>query len=51
MIIKNLKIYLFILIAFFNGCNGKLPGGDARKFPADPKKELKKILKKDEDLN
>ena len=26
------------------GCNGKLPGGDARKFPDDPKLRVKKNL-------
>lgn len=26
------------------GCNGKLPGGDARKFPADPELRVKKNL-------
>jgi hypothetical protein len=30
---------VFIIISFIlSGCNGKLPGGDARKFPDDPKK-------------
>jgi hypothetical protein len=35
---KNLKILSFITIFSFLllGCNGKLPGGDARKNPADP---------------
>ena len=28
-----------------SGCNGKLPGGDARKFPADPKKRVEQNLK------
>ena len=43
--IKIYKNYSFFnLISFIlSGCNGKLPGGDARKFPADPKKELNKI--------
>ncbi len=26
------------------GCNGKLPGGDARKFPADPELRVKQNL-------
>tara|TARA_B100000902_G_C27226805_1_gene872641 strand:- start:527 stop:1042 length:516 start_codon:yes stop_codon:yes gene_type:complete len=27
-----------------NACNGKFPGADARKFPADPKQRVKKNL-------
>ena len=43
---KNLKILCFITIFSFLlvGCNGKLPGGDARKNPADPKERVKKNL-------
>jgi hypothetical protein len=41
---NNKKLsFFYINCTFFNSCNGKLPGADARKFPADPKKELKKI--------
>ena len=43
---KNLKI-LLVLIFFSNlliSCNGKLPGADARKYPADPKLRVKKNL-------
>ena len=43
---KIYKIILFLLLFyffFFNSCNGKLPGADARKFPADPKERVKKI--------
>tara|TARA_B110000503_G_scaffold130326_1_gene203586 strand:+ start:225 stop:713 length:489 start_codon:yes stop_codon:yes gene_type:complete len=29
---------------FLNGCNGKLPGADARKYPADPKKRIEQNL-------
>ena len=29
---------------FLAGCNGKLPGGDARKTPADPELRVKKNL-------
>ena len=29
---------------FFKDCNGKLPGGDARKFPADPEKRVEQNL-------
>ena len=44
---KILKLLVFFLIIpfFLNSCNGKLPGGDARKFPADPAKRVKKNLK------
>ena len=43
---KNLKILSFITIFSFLllSCNGKLPGGDARKFPADPELRVKKNL-------
>ena len=42
----NLKISSFFLIIsfFITGCNGKLPGGDARKFPADPAKRIEQNL-------
>ena len=30
---------------FLYSCNGKLPGGDARKFPADPEKRIEKNLR------
>ena len=48
-IIKQLFI-LFILFTFLSACKGpdgkfKLPGGDARKFPADPKKRVEQNLK------
>ena len=33
-----------IINLFLIGCNGKLPGGDARKFPANPEERLKKNL-------
>ena len=35
-----LAVFLFLL----NACNGKLPGGDARKTPADPKKRIEQNL-------
>ena len=46
-LLKTIKIIAFFsLISFFlSGCNGKLPGGDARKFPADPKKRVEQNLK------
>ena len=45
--LKSFKILGFLaLISFFlNACNGKLPGGDARKFPADPNKRVEQNLK------
>ena len=44
--VKIFKILGFVTLFGFllNGCNGKLPGGDARKFPADPKLRVKKNL-------
>ena len=37
--------FLFILIfLFFTACNGKFPGADARKFPANPAERVKKNL-------
>ena len=47
MTIKNItKILLFSLLTcfFLQSCNGKLPGGDARKFPADPEKRVQQNL-------
>ena len=45
---KKLKIFsTFLFLGLFlilTGCNGKLPGGDARKFPDDPKKRVQKNL-------
>ena len=44
--IKIFKILSFVTLFGFlqYGCNGKLPGGDARKFPDDPKLRVKKNL-------
>ena len=44
--INNLKILSFITIFSFLlvGCNGKLPGGDARKHSPDPAERVKKNL-------
>ena len=42
-ILKHFTIFS-ILILFLNGCNGKLPGADARKFPPDPKLRVKKNI-------
>ena len=46
----KLKLYkkitfLSIFAVFLTGCNGKLPGSDARKFPADPEKRVQQNLK------
>jgi len=43
---KNLKILSFITLFSFLliGCNGKLPGGDARKNSPDPEERVKKNL-------
>ena len=48
---KNYLIKIFKILSFVTlfgllqyGCNGKLPGGDARKFPADPALRVKKNL-------
>ena len=45
-LIKISKILSFITLFGFlqYGCNGKLPGADARKFPADPKLRVQKNL-------
>tara|TARA_X000000368_G_C22836074_1_gene625515 strand:- start:82 stop:624 length:543 start_codon:yes stop_codon:yes gene_type:complete len=44
--IKYIKIITLLCCFSFllNACNGKLPGGDARKFPDDPKLRVKKNL-------
>ena len=44
---KNLKLlfYWIILSLFLYSCNGKMPGGDARKTPADPAKRVEQNLK------
>ena len=46
ILIKHFKnIIILVLLSFFlNNCKGKLPGGDARKFPDDPKLRVKKNL-------
>ena len=38
-------LFVFFLTLLLSGCNGKLPGGDARKFPADPAKRVEQNLK------
>ena len=42
-ILKSIT-FLFIASFFLNACNGKLPGADARKYPADPKKRIEKNI-------
>ena len=46
-LLKSIKIlgFLTLISVLLIGCNGKLPGGDARKFPADPKKRVAQNLK------
>jgi hypothetical protein len=41
--LNNIVFALFITI-LLSSCNGKLPGGDARKFPDDPKLRVKKNI-------
>ena len=47
ILINNIKFisFLAIITLFLNGCNGKFPGADARKFPADPEKRVEQNLK------
>ena len=40
----KITIFLAIIALLLSNCNGKLPGGDARKSPADPKKRVEKNL-------
>jgi hypothetical protein len=40
----NVAIILLASYSLLISCNGKLPGADARKFPADPKKRIEKNL-------
>ena len=43
---KNLRITFVLILSTFilSSCNGKLPGGDARKYPDDPKLRVKKNI-------
>ncbi len=41
--IKNFSI-LSIILVFLNSCGGKMPGADAKKFPPEPEKRVKKNL-------
>jgi len=44
---NNLKFTgtLILFLLMLSGCNGKLPGADARKFPADPKKRVENNMR------
>ena len=42
--IKLIGLFIITLMTL-NSCNGKLPGADARKFPADPKKRIEQNIK------
>src|SRR5210317_2121400 len=42
-IIKKLA-FLGLISLFLSACNGKIPGGDARKNPVDPKKRVAKNI-------
>ena len=50
---KPMKIiaFLTLITLVLNGCNGKLPGGDARKNPADPAKRVEQNLKDGRGIN
>ena len=37
-------ILLSIFVILLNGCNGKLPGADARKIPYDPNERVKRNI-------
>ena len=41
----KLTVLFIIVLTTLNSCNGKLPGGDARKNPADPKKRVEQNIK------
>ena len=43
---RQAKLLAFFILAsiLLNSCNGKLPGGDARKTPADPAERVKRNL-------
>ena len=42
---KYTRLLFFLIMSsfFLNGCNG-IPGGDARKYPADPAKRIEKNM-------
>jgi hypothetical protein len=43
-IFKLLSVFIISSLVL-SGCNGKLPGADARKYPADPKKRIEQNIK------
>ena len=47
ILINNIKLIAFLAIigVFLSGCNGKFPGADARKFPADPEKRVEQNIR------
>ena len=47
ILLKILKLISVLIITslFLGACNGKLPGADARKYPADPKKRIEQNIK------
>tara|TARA_B100001063_G_C16640110_1_gene490363 strand:- start:238 stop:777 length:540 start_codon:yes stop_codon:yes gene_type:complete len=50
--IKTIKIIAFLAVSslLLNACKGGLPGGDARKFPADPEKRIQKNIEEGKSL-
>jgi len=46
ILINNIKLisFLALISLLISGCNGKFPGADARKYPADPKKRVEQNL-------
>jgi len=49
--ISKFTFILFLSSLLLNSCAGKFPGGDARKFPDDPKKRIAKNLKEGRGFN
>jgi len=45
-----LKLVFILGFLLLNSCGGKLPGADAREFPADPKQRVAKNLKEGKGL-
>ena len=41
--LKNITFFLILLVTL-NSCGGKIPGADAKKFPPEPEKRVKKNL-------
>ena len=43
---SKIKLFFILIIipTLISGCNGKLPGADARKIPYDPKERVKRNL-------